>query len=105
MTAAAGRLLLVDPNPRGAEDEGPRFTEVGVLMLGVEVLDASTRLPLMTVISDTSRSSSSSSKLVVRRLCDLSWSCDLVDHRPLGSIVTASRPLGVFSSMSLTYLS
>lgn len=104
MTAAAGRLVLVDPSPRGAEDEPPRLAEVGVLMLGVEVLDASRRFPLITVISDTSRSSSSSSKLAARVACDLSWSCDFEDHRPLGSIVTASRLLGVFSSISLTYL-
>lgn len=90
MTAAAGRLLLVEPSPRGATGSLLRFTEVGVFRLVLGVLEASTRPPPIMVTSDTSRSSSSSNAAALVD-CRLSESCDFVDQRPLGSIVTVSN--------------
>lgn len=56
------------------------------------------------MISDTSRSSSSSSSIGALRGLDGDESSlgGLLDHLPFGSIVTVSRLFDVFSKMALT---
>ena len=105
ITSGAGRFELVDALPRGASEELALFVDTGVLMsrIGVGLLGVSSRLPPTTLTSEISTSSSSPNEVA---FVDWVFSCsaDLVVHRPLGSMVTTSKLLGVFCSMSLTYL-
>lgn len=102
ITAGAGRLLLCE-GPRGAAAEEPSLPpEPGVSVYGVKFLGVSIRRPPM-MISDTSTSSSSSSSSAAPfGLDDVSSLGGLLDHLPLGSIVTVSRLFDVFSRMTLT---
>ena len=113
ISAAAGRLLLVEPRPLGPAGEVSEPMDAGVpiavaVAVAIDVLGVSSCRPLITDISEISKSSSSPSS--ANNEAPLDWPRDvspplvLVDHRPLGSIVTTSKLLGVFWRMSLTYL-
>lgn len=101
ITAGAGRLALCEP-VRGAEWPSlpPELISVYEVMF---FLGVSIRRPLM-LISDTSKSSSSSSssRSAPFGLDNDSSFGGLLNHLPLGSMVTVSRLFDVFSRMALT---
>lgn len=105
MTAGAGRLALVEAVPRSTPEVTSLPLEADT-MVGVGRFGVSTRRPATILISDISSSSSSSSSpnCAPLDLVELSPWGGFVDQRPSGSIVTASKLLGVLSRMSLTYL-